>query len=125
MSVGRKINKDRKNWPKRKLNTGTDANNGPLEILLEISRGFFRPKIFIKRILKKRKGVRKEMSYEDVTPVRMYCNNCARKCIGYLARDQTARFECGCCGTVLVSKKKTKRIIDVRLTAPPNQTLLE
>lgn len=62
------------------------------------------------------------MDYEP-QPVQMYCNNCGHKCIGYKSRDQAVRIVCGCCGTVMISKQKTKRIIDIRVHAPPGQRI--
>ena len=63
------------------------------------------------------------MDYEGMKPVEMFCPNCDHRCIGYLARDETRRFECGRCGLKMVSKRKGNRVVDLRLTAPPGQSL--
>ena len=63
------------------------------------------------------------MSFSDMQPVQIYCANCGFKLIGYRARDQTVRFKCGRCGVVMISARKTKRIVNIEVQAPPNQAL--
>jgi len=61
------------------------------------------------------------MNFEGLEPVKMICPNCGQHLTGYRSRDQTTGFSCERCGVTMVSKRKTKRIIDIRLTAPPDE----
>jgi len=53
--------------------------------------------------------------------VNMYCQNCGHKVTGCRSCDRMARFNCDRCGSIWTSRKKDKRTIDTRMTAPPNQ----
>jgi len=64
------------------------------------------------------------MDFKNCEPVQMFCNNCANKCIGYRARDETVHISCEQCGTVYITKQKDARTIDIRMIAPFGQTIL-
>jgi len=64
------------------------------------------------------------MKYYGTDPIPMCCHNCGHKCIGYKSRDQTVHFSCDRCGMVWVSRKKDKRTIDTRSTAPLGQEVM-
>ncbi|MDR1093950.1 MAG: hypothetical protein LBL66_07365 [Clostridiales bacterium] len=59
------------------------------------------------------------MDFSRLQPVYLYCPNCGHKCVGYRSRDGTAQTVCGRCGLTVASKRRTERIVDMRLTAPP------
>ena len=55
---------------------------------------------------------------ENVQVVRLCCANCGARCLGHISADGFVRLSCGRCKVIMVSKKRTTRIIDVRVTMP-------
>jgi ribosomal protein S27AE len=58
------------------------------------------------------------MSYDNLTPVQMFCPNCGAKVIGYKSADGAVRMLCDRCYAAIFSKKKNERVINIQLTAP-------
>ncbi len=65
------------------------------------------------------------MEFYGLKPVQTYCPNCGHKCVGFKSRDDTVKIVCERCGVKMVSKHKTKRVTDIRMTAPRGACLLE
>jgi ribosomal protein S27E len=64
------------------------------------------------------------MQLTESESIRMYCQNCGNKVVGYRSGDQTVRVVCNRCGARYVSKKMNKRTIETRMTAPPKRELI-
>ena len=59
-----------------------------------------------------------------VRPIRMKCVNCGTEIIGYLDENGLAKMTCHRCGAVAVSKKMSRRHIQIDVYGPPKQVLL-
>ena len=61
------------------------------------------------------------MKFEGMIPVRIYCANCGAKVMGYKSADGALRVDCPRCMAKIFSKQKSRREIDIKMTAPNQQ----
>ncbi len=57
------------------------------------------------------------MNFENIIPVRIYCANCGAKVTGYKSADGALRVDCPRCRIKIFSKQKSRREIDIKMTA--------
>lgn len=60
-----------------------------------------------------------------VLPVRRYCPNCGHISSGYRGENGIAKMNCSICGTVFISKLKSRRHDSMDIYAPKGAVLAE
>lgn len=61
----------------------------------------------------------------SIIPVRRYCPNCGHMASGYRGENGIAKMNCPICGTVFVSKIKSRRHDCMDIYAPKGAVLAE
>ena len=61
---------------------------------------------------------------ENCTPKKMICNNCFREMIGWVDAQGITKVKCYHCGAITISKKKSRREVQINIIAPNGQKVI-
>ena len=61
---------------------------------------------------------------QNCTPKKMICNNCFHEMIGWVDNQGIIKVKCCYCGAITISKKKSRREVQINIIAPNGQKVI-